>query len=225
MFVGHFAIGFAAKAVAPRASLGTLFAAAQLLDLLWPTLLLFGLERVRIAPGITLVTPLDFEHYPISHSLAAVVGWSLAFGLLYYALRGGARVAAVLAALVASHWLLDAVVHRPDLPLWPGGSMRVGLGAWNSLPLTFAIELALFGLGVWLYARTTQASDRIGRWAFVGLVVFMFGIYVSNLLGPPPPNVQAIAWLGHAQWLLVAWGYWVDRHRRVRAVPVPRSYG
>lgn len=217
MFVGHFAIGFAAKAVAPRASLGTLFAAAQFVDLLWPTLLLLGLERVRIAPGITLVTPLDFEHYPISHSLAAVIGWSLAFGLLYYALRGGARVAAVLAALVASHWLLDAIVHRPDLPLWPGSSMRVGLGAWDSLPLTFAIELALFGLGVWLYARTTQASDRIGRWAFVGLVVFMFGVYVSNLLSPPPPNVQAIAWVGHAQWLLVAWGYWIDRHRRVLA--------
>lgn len=217
MFVGHFAIGFAAKAVAPRASLGTLFAAAQFLDLLWPTLLLLGLERVRIAPGITLVTPLDFEHYPISHSLAAVIGWSLVFGLLYFALRGGARVAAVLAALVASHWLLDAIVHRPDLPLWPGSSMRVGLGAWNSLPLTFAIELALFGLGVWVYARTTQASDRIGRWAFVGLVVFMFGVYASNLLGPPPPNVQTIAWVGHAQWLLVAWGYWIDRHRRVLA--------
>ncbi len=154
MFIGHFALAFAAKRAAPRASLGTLFAAAQFVDLLWPTLLLTGMERVRIAPGITVVTPLDFEHYPFSHSLLAVAGWALAFGLVYALLRGGwkvaGRAALVLAALVLSHWLLDALVHRPDLPLWPGGGMRVGAGVWNSLPLTLAVELVLFGAGIWI---------------------------------------------------------------------------
>ena len=213
MFVGHFAAGFAGKAAAPRASLGTLFLAAQLVDLVWPTLLLAGVERVRVAPGATAVTPLDFAHYPWTHSLLAVGAWALLLGGVYAAVRRYPRGAWVLAALVVSHWLLDAVTHRPDLPLAPGGEARVGLGLWGSVAGTVAVELALFAAGLALYLRATHARDHIGVWALAGLVGFLLAIYAANLLGPPPESARQIAVVGHAQWLLVGWAYWVDRHR------------
>jgi membrane-bound metal-dependent hydrolase YbcI (DUF457 family) len=212
MFIGHFAVGFGAKRFAPRASLGTLFLAAQFIDLLWPTLLLLGVERVRIAPGDTAFTPLDFEHYPWSHSLFMVIVWGGMFGAVYYALRRDARTSVLLAMVVLSHWLLDFLTHRPDLPLWPDG-IRVGLGAWNVVPVTLAMEIGLLACGLLLYARSTRARDATGRWALWALVTLLGLIYAGNLLGPPPPDVMAIAWAGHAQWLLVAWGYWIDRHR------------
>lgn len=215
MFLGHFGVGFAAKAAAPRVSLGALLVAAQFVDLLWPTLLLLGMERVRIAPGATAFTPLVFESYPVSHSLVAVLGWSVLVGAACFALRREVRGAIVMGLLVASHWFLDLIVHRPDLPVVPGGPL-VGLAVWNSVPLTLAIELPLFALGVWLYVRCSVANDAIGRWALVALVAFLLAIYAGNLFGPPPPSVAAIAWVGQAQWLLVLWGLWVDRHRRAR---------
>ncbi len=217
MFIGHFGVGFAAKRYAPRASLGSLFLAAQFIDLLWPTLLLLGVERVAIAPGITVVTPLDFQHYPVSHSLLAVTGWAVLVGGGVLALRGQKREALVLALLVLSHWLLDALVHRPDLPLAPFGDMRVGLGLWNSMAATLLVELSLLCVGAWLYARTTQARDAAGRWGFRGLIAFLLLIYAANLFGEPPPSAMAIAWVGQAQWLLVLWGFWLDRHRELRA--------
>ncbi len=214
MFIGHFALGFAAKTAAPRVSLGTLFLAAQFIDLLWPTFLLMGLERVRVEPGATVVTPLVFEHYPWSHSLLAVLGWAVLLAGLHFLLVRERRSAVVLALLVLSHWLLDLLVHRPDLPLWPWGGAMAGLRLWSSLPLTLALEVPLFVLGVWLYARSTRPLDGAGRWGLVGLVLFLFVIYAGNVLGSPPPSVTAIAWVGQLQWLLVLWAYWVDQHRR-----------
>ena len=166
MFIGHFAIGFAAKTAAPRVSLGTLFLAAQFIDLLWPTFLLMGLERVRIEPGATVVTPLVFEHYPWSHSLLAVLGWAALLAGLHFLLRRDRRSALILAGLVLSHWLLDLLVHRPDLPLWPWGGSVLGLRLWSSLTLTLALEVPLFMLGVWLYSRSTRPLDRTGRWGW-----------------------------------------------------------
>lgn len=215
MFIGHFGIGFGAKPLAPKVSLGLFFFAAQFVDLLWPTLLLFGLERVRIDPEATAVTPLAFEHYPITHSLIAAIGWGLIVGLGYYLLRKDRIGATVLGALVVSHWVLDAVVHRPDLLLYPGGALKVGFNLWSSVPLTLLIEVPLFGLGVWIYSRTTTPRDSIGRWSLVSLVVFLLVIYASNVFGPPPPSTRAIAWLAQAQWLIVLWGFWIDRHRSV----------
>jgi membrane-bound metal-dependent hydrolase YbcI (DUF457 family) len=212
MFIGHFAVGFAAKRVAPRASLGTLFMAAQFIDLLWPTLLLLGVERVRIAPGITAFTPLDFEHYPWTHSLLAVLNWGLLFGVVYFLIQRDRRTSLVLGLLVVSHWALDFLTHRPDLLLWPG-SPRVGLGLWDSVAGSLAVELILFVFGILVYLRATTARDALGRWTLWGLVVFLLAIYSADRLSPPPPNVMAIAWVGHAQWLLVAWAYWIDRHR------------
>jgi hypothetical protein len=214
MFLGHFGVGFGAKAAAPKTSLGTLFLAAQFIDLLLPTLVLVGLESVAIAPGITRVTPLDFTHYPISHSLLAVLIWGVGFGAVYYLLRRYPRGAWVCGLAVVSHWLLDLVVHRPDLQLAPGLPVLVGLGLWNSLPITLIVELGIFVIGVGLYVRTTAAIDRVGSIALWSLVGFLLLVYFGGVFGEPPPNAAAFAWVGQAQWLLVVWGYWIDRHRR-----------
>lgn len=215
MFIGHFGAAFAAKSAQTKVSLGTLFMAAQFVDLLWPTLLLLGIERVRIEPGATVVTPLLFEYYPFSHSLLAVLGWAILIGGGYWFFQRERLGALVLATLVISHWVLDALVHQSDLPLFPGSATMVGLNGWSSISLTLTIELPLFGLGVWLYSRATRASDTAGRWGLAGLVAIFLAIYAANLFGSPPPDVDAIAWAGHAQWLLVLWGYWIDKHRRI----------
>lgn len=217
MFVGHFGVAFGAKRAVPAVSLGTLFVAAQLADLVWPVLVIAGIERVSVQPGLTVVTPLDFLYYPFSHSLVAAAIWAIAFGAAHAFLRKApARTGAVLAFVVASHWVLDALTHRPDMPLTLGeASPRVGLGLWNSLPGTVAVELLLFVVGLWLYTRATRAIDRTGRFALWGLAAFLLVIYVANLFGPPPPSGLAAAWSALAMWLLVAWGYWVDRHRAV----------
>ena len=217
MFTGHFGVGFAAKQVLPKTSLGTLFMAAQFIDLLWPTFLLLGVEQVRVEPGATAVTPLVFEYYPYSHSLIAVLGWAVLLGVAYLMMRRDRFSAVVLALLVISHWILDVLVHKRDLPLLPGSGTLVGLNAWSSLPITLAIELPLFTVGVWLYSRTTTPRDAIGRWGYIGLVLFLLTLYAGNLFGAPPPNASAIAWAGQLQWLLVLWGYWIDRHRSLRS--------
>ncbi len=229
MFLGHFAVGFAARALTarsalPRLSLGTLFLAVQFADLLWPTLVLLGLEKVRVAPGITAVTPLDFVHYPISHSLLTLTVWGLALALLHraWSRRGAGRgqgqtaLAVLLVAAVASHWLLDFVTHRPDLLLHPYGERFYGLGLWSSVKKTILVEGTIFAGAVVLYAWATRARDRAGLWGFWALVAFLLAVYAGNLFGPPPPSAVAVAWVGHAQWLLVAWAFWLDRHREPR---------
>lgn len=215
MFIGHHAAGFAAKKYAPEVSLGTLLAAAMWLDLLWPLMLLLGVEHVRIDPGNTAFTPLDFYHYPYTHSLLVVVGWAVAAALLYRVRRGSSRGAVVIFAAVLSHWVLDFVTHRPDLPLWPGGP-NAGLGLWNSVPGTVIIESLLFAGALALYLRATKARDTTGSAALWALVVFLVLIYVANIFSPPPPNASAIAWVALAAWLFVPWGAWVDRHRQPR---------
>jgi hypothetical protein len=223
MFIGHFGVGFAAKRVAPRLSLGTAFLAAQFLDLLWPTRLLLGLETVRIVPGATAVTQLVFDYFPISHSLAAVLTWAGFLGAVYFFARKDTRSAIVFALLVLSHWLLDAVTHIPDLPLSPGGGPLVGLGLWESMTASLAVEFSIFAGGIWLYVKSTPSMDKVGRWSLAGLVVFLALLHLGSLFGPPPPSVTAIAWIGQAQWLLVAWGYWVDSRCAAEGASEPKS--
>ena len=213
MFLAHFGIGFGAKAAAPKVSLGTLFLAAQFIDLLWPTLLLLGIERVNILAGGTQHPPLDFAYYPYSHSLLAVIVWAALFAAVYYVIRRSRTGTVVLGIAVVSHWLLDLIVHYPDLPLYPGDSPLLGFAVWSSPMVALALELSIFALGMWLYLRTTRAIDATGRWALWSLVVFLMAINLGNAFGAPPPSVTALAWVGQAQWLLVAWGYWVDKHR------------
>ncbi len=188
MFLGHFAAGLAASRAEPRLRLGTAFLGAQLSDAIWPYLLLAGAERVAIEPGITAVTPLRFESYPWSHSLAMVLVWAIvAAGV--YRLRGGvARGAFLLAALVASHWVLDAVSHRPDMPLLPGSGPLVGLGLWYSRPWTLVVELGLFAAGIAVYTKGRGASRSF--WVLAATLVL---VYLANVFGPPPPSVAAMA--------------------------------
>jgi membrane-bound metal-dependent hydrolase YbcI (DUF457 family) len=218
MFIGHFALGFAAKRVAPRVSLAILFAAAQFADLLWPILVALGVEQVRIDPGNTAFTPLDFVSYPYSHSLLLLVMWGAVLAFMYRAATGTAGPALVIiAGLVVSHWVLDALTHRPDMPLYPG-SAKVGLGLWNSVMGTVVVEVLIYCAGLWMYVRATRALDTTGRGAFAGLAIFLLIAYAAASLGGPPPSVAAI-WLigmiGGA--VLVVWSWWVDRHRSPRS--------
>jgi hypothetical protein len=212
VFIGHFAAGFALKRAAPRVNLATLFAAAQFPDLLWPVLVRLGIERVEISPGITAFTPLDFVSYPWSHSLLLVVIWALLFGGVHFLRARNGIAAAALASLVVSHWLLDYVSHRPDMPLFPG-SARYGLGLWNSVPATLIVETLLFAIGAWLYARATRARDGRGQFAFNSLIGVLVLAYVGNALAAPP-SIEAI-WSGSlvGALLLLAWAAWADRNR------------
>ena len=216
MFIGHFGTAFAAKKFAPKPSLGTLILAAQFIDLLWPVLLLLGIEKVAIDPGNTAVTPLDFYHYPISHSLLGVLGWAVLFGLVYYLIKKNWKNSLGLGVLVLSHWVLDLLTHRPDLLLIPGLELKVGLGLWNSLIGTLIIELAIFAGGVYLYLKMTKAKNRKGSYGAWGSIIFLLLVYSSNIFGAAPPSVEPIAYIGLLQWLLVLWGYWIDRNRELK---------
>jgi membrane-bound metal-dependent hydrolase YbcI (DUF457 family) len=216
VFIGHYAVGFAAKRLAPRASLGVLMAAPILLDLLWPVFLAAGWEQVRIDPGNTAFTPLDFVSYPISHSLAAAIGWGLLCGIIYRLLTGYARGAVVVGLGVVSHWVLDFVTHRPDLPLYPGGE-RFGLGLWNSIPATMAVEIAMYAAAVWIYVSMTRPRDRIGAYSLWAFVAFALVAYAGNVAGGPPPGVGALIVVASVQWIVPFWAWWIDRHRVVAA--------
>jgi hypothetical protein len=217
MFLGHFGLGFAAKRAAPPVSLGAMFLAAQFADLLWPTLVLLGIERVQVQPGVTAVTPLDFVSYPYSHSLVALAIWGALVACAYLAAARGRMAGAVaLGLLVISHWVLDVVTHRPDLPVTIGGSDRLGFGLWNSVPATLLVEFVLFGAGVAWYLRATSARDAAGSIALWSLVMFVVVVYLASVFGPPPPNAATVAWSAEAMWLLVAWAFWIDRHRSPR---------
>jgi hypothetical protein len=221
VFIGHFGVALAAKKIAPRTSLGTLVMAAQFVDLIWPLFLLLGVERVLIAPGTTAVTPLDFFSYPLSHSLLADLGWACLFAGIYKLVKRDTRGAVCLWFVLMSHWLLDALSHQPDLPLYPGSATHVGLGLWNSPMWTLLVEGAIFAFGVKVYAKATRPRDRIGALAFRSYIALLFLFYLINIFGPPPPSEKAVAWGCLSLWLFVAWAYWLDRHRLV-GHPPPR---
>ncbi len=213
MFIGHYALGLAAKRIAPRTSLGTLFLAPSLADLLWPLFLLLGWERVRATGGANPFLALTFDAYPVSHSLLALLGWGILLALLYWWRTGDARAATIVGLLVVSHWVLDVVTHVPDMPLYPGGP-KVGLGLWNSVTGTVLIEGAMFVAGAWVYLTTTRARDAVGRYALWALLAFLLLSDVASLFTGPPPTLQAIELGGIVfGWLFVGWAAWADRHR------------
>ena len=207
MFIGHAALALAARPIAPRAHLGVALAATYWLDLVWPILVLAGIERVEVTPGITAFTPLDFVHYPWTHSLVAALAWSALFGFACWKL--GRRAALVMGLLVFSHWGLDALSHRPDLPLWPGSGTMIGLGLWYSVAGTLAVESALFAAGVAIYLR----AGGKGTIAFWALIAFFVIAYLGAAFGPPPPGAGAVAASALALWLLPLWGWWIARPR------------
>ena len=216
MFIGHFGVGFAAKKIINKPSLGTLFFASQFIDLLWPIFLIFGIEKVSIDPGNTVVTPLNFIYYPFSHSLFGVLVWALLFGVVYYFIKKDFRTSIWLGVLVLSHWILDFITHRPDLPLfiW-SNSPLLGLGLWNSFFGTIIIESAIFVVGVYFFITVTKAKNKIGIYSLWSLIIFFIIIYIANLFGPPPESVAAIKYVSLTQWLLIAWAYWIDRNRMI----------
>src|SRR4026207_1944039 len=193
MFIGHYALAFGAKKVAPMMSLGTLFLACQFADLLWPTLLVLGWEVVAIDPGHTIVTPLHFVSYPYPPGCVGLAGWAALFALACRAIRGWHPVAiATIAALVLSHYVLDVITHRPDMPITLTGSRRLGLGLWNYPGTTLAIESAMFIFGTTIYMTAAPAPARIGGTGLYALIVVIVAIYFAALYGPPPPSTSAI---------------------------------
>ncbi len=218
MFIGHFAVAFAAKRIAPRTSLGTLVLAAQLLDLIWPVLVLVGIETVRIEPDPNPFLRLRFVHYPWTHSLLLALAWAAAFALLYRGLTGYVRGALTGAALVYSHWVLDWVTHRPDLPLAPGVTTRTGLGLWNWPAATIAVEAAMFAAGLAVYLRSTAPRNRagtLGLWSFAALLLAGY----AASMGSPPPSDTAVASGALGMWLFVAWAAWFDGNRTADLSP------
>lgn len=211
MFVGHLAVAFAAKRAKPDVSLAWTVAAVTFVDLLWPVLLLLGVERVAISPGITAFTPLYFTHYPWSHSLVMGVVWGLLFAAAAR-LRGVPRDALpMLAALVVSHWLLDFLTHRPDLPLWPGGSQLYGVGLWNSVAGTLALEATLWvgGLALWFSAFRPRGAN--GWAAIASFVLVSTVLWISGPFAPPPPSAQAVAVGALLGFSVIPWAWWIER--------------
>src|SRR5215471_3230358 len=215
MFIGHFAVAFGAKKIAPRMSLALLTTAVAWADLLWTAFLLLGLAHVRIAPGDTKFTPLDLYDYPWTHSLLMLYVWGTTLGALYWWLRKDTMGAWVVGFCVVSHWVLDWATHRPDMPLYPGGP-KFGLGLWNSIPGTLIVETAMFAVGVWIYATATRARNGVGRYAFWGYVALLLFFFYADRFSPPPDSVAEIAWTGLiASVVLLLWARWFDANRMV----------
>lgn len=214
MFIGHYGVALAAKRIEPKISLGVFFLAALLPDLVWPLFLLAGIEEVAIFPGITQVTPLDFVYYPYSHSLLSALLASVAAYGAGYALWHSGRAAKLMAALVLSHWILDFITHTRDLPLIFGRRfIKAGLGLWDHLAASVALESAIFAAGLFLYVRTIKPKDKTGKFALWALTAFLLVTWLGSIFGPPPPNATVIALSALLLWLLIPWAIWIDRHR------------
>ena len=214
MFVGHTALALAAKRRYPELSLGWLYGAATALDLLWPLFLLLGVEQVAIGSATGGFDTLTFTSYPWSHSLLTSIGWGIIVAALVRAMGFRITHSILLGLLVLSHWVLDFITHAPDLPLWPGSGARVGLGLWSSVPASIAVEGVLYATGIWLYVSGTRANDRIGSIGLWAFLLFSAALWASGPFMPPPPSPLAVAWSTMIVVpLLVAWAWWVDRHR------------
>ena len=215
MFVGHYGPSFAAKALQQSIPLWILFIAVQWVDVMWSVLVLLGIEKVRIVPGITATNPLDLYYMPYTHSLLAAILWSLGAAVAYRAVPklGSWVTAGIVGVAVFSHWVLDLLVHRPDLPLYDD-TLKVGLGLWNYPVLAFALEAALLFGGMYLYVRNTRfvaGGGRYGMWIFG---IAMLGVQSIVFFGPPPPSDKAAAIMALVSYAVFAGvAYWLERKR------------
>jgi membrane-bound metal-dependent hydrolase YbcI (DUF457 family) len=208
MFIGHYAIAYAARRPGYLPSLAILFTAVQLLDLLWPVFVLLGIETFEIEEGNTALTPLKFTSYPYSHSLFFSFIWGVLFAVIYYAFTKNRRGSLLLVPLVVSHWVLDYITHKPDLPLSPFSDAKLGLGLWNSPVVEIILETSLFVMAVLLYFWRNKPKRRIAFWSLA--IIFLI-IYFMNIGGPPPPSINAVAWSANLMWLFVIWAWWIER--------------
>jgi hypothetical protein len=210
MFVGHLAVALAAKRQAPSVNLGWFMAGVTALDLVWPVLVLAGVEHVRIVPGATAFTPLAFDSYPWSHSLVMACVWGVVLaGLARW--RTVTPVSGLLVALVVSHWVLDVATHAPDMPLWPGPSPMFGLGLWNSIPGTLIVEGAMWIAGLAIFLRLPGRLTTGAKIALWSLVVVSTAMWASGPWGPVPPSERALGWFALIGWLIVPWSAIADR--------------
>lgn len=218
MFIGHFGLALAAKKVAPAVSLGTLFIATQFVDLLWPFLLISGVETVAMVPGHTKTNALDFVHFPYSHSLLMGLVWGVIVAAIYWLFRRDSRGTVVIGLCVLSHWFLDLIVHTADLPLTPFGARKVGFGLWNHVAATLIVEFTLFVVGVYIYAIVTKAKNKMGRWAFWTLVILLGLFQLGNTFGPAPSGsiMNLFVSVTSLMAIIIGLAYWVDRNREVR---------
>jgi hypothetical protein len=223
LFVGHYGVSFACKGVERQLPLWLLFLAVQFVDILWSILILLGIEKVRIVPGITATNPFDLYYMPYTHSLVAAIMWS---ALVYGGYRMLAsspsarpdRPALLLALAVFSHWILDLLVHRPDLPLYDNAH-KVGLGLWNYPMPTFALEAAILFGGMLIYMRSTKSESLIGKYGMPVFGIVLLVVHWILFFGAPAgsPNATAVLllvlYLGFA-----AVAAWLERKRQVRAM-------
>jgi hypothetical protein len=220
MLVGHHAVGFAAKRVAPSFSLGTLQLASVFLDLIVFVDQLGGIEHARVTPGITAFSALDGYDVAISHSLLTALVWAAAFAMVYFWRRRNVRATVVLFGVVFSHWVLDWVSHRPEIPLAPGVHRYVGLGLWNSITATFVVEGALWVLGIVIYSRTTTANSAFGRYGLLTFICILTLAWVATPFGSMPPgdfSSAALLTLLSIYAILLSLAYWLEHHRTIHA--------
>jgi hypothetical protein len=217
MLVGHVAVGFAAKRVEPKISLGTLVLAAMFIDFLWCIFMIAGIERVQFKGGMGAANYLDASNIAISHSLLMDTIWAALFAAAYFLRRHYARGAWVVFVAVLSHWVLDFVSHRPDMPLAPAVSRYFGLGLWNSIPATLVVEGGFWLLAIILYVHATRPKRRAGVYALWSVIALLTLAWYNNIAGPPPPNPHTAPIVSLVFFsLIVAWAYWMNQLRPVR---------
>ena len=217
MFIGHFGLSFAAKKASPKVSLGTLFIATMFVDIIWPFLLVFNVEKVAIVPGYTKSNALEFLYFPYTHSLLAGVIWGVVVGFIYWLSKRDQRGALVVGLCVLSHWFFDLIVHTADLPLSPFGDFKVGLGLWNHVAISLTMETIIFLAGVYLYTTVTKAKTTKGKWALWSFVIFLLIFQFANTFGPPPSDsmMNLFVTLITLTAIIVSLAYWIDKKRVV----------
>lgn len=222
MFIGHYAVGFGLKRMAPKVSLGTLILGATLLDILFGIFVLTGVEHARVTPGASAAAPFEFYDYPISHSAFGVLVWSLAGFLAYWLWPGKDRAqrkrpAAVFALAIFSHYVLDVISHTPDMPLLGSDSFKLGFSLWDSLPATIAVEAALLAAGIVLYLHARRELRPSAKYGLAALIITLTASFLGGSFGPPPPNMTVIGiMLTAGQAAYIAFAYWIDKNGRQR---------
>jgi hypothetical protein len=225
MMVGHYGVSFAMKPTQEHVPLWVWFVAVQWLDIVWATLVLLGIEKVRIVPGFTEATPLDLYYMPYTHGLPGAIVLSLVFGGIVSLFTNGNRWAtgALVAAASFSHWILDLIVHTPDLPLYDNAA-KVGFGLWRHVAISLPLELIILGLGAWIYARSAPFASDGSRYRFWGFIAILAVLQLYANIGPPPSTPADLAITGLASFaILSAIAGWVERGKAAVVSTIPAS--